>query len=156
MLFCRLCELEDSDARGKRLLLDVCDGKRLLGFVEASIEEIMAAALQRTPLPLRPPLAPRNVLRLILGLRIDTQSLPRGTQLVISCAAGRRGPNGSFVEISRAEWIRNAKVQQFVGCGDNSWWQGDFGVARFEMRSGSSDGAARLDFGMFNITQHAI
>eukprot|EP00291_Cryptomonas_curvata_P023129 CAMPEP_0172156394 /NCGR_PEP_ID=MMETSP1050-20130122/3177_1 /TAXON_ID=233186 /ORGANISM="Cryptomonas curvata, Strain CCAP979/52" /LENGTH=698 /DNA_ID=CAMNT_0012825439 /DNA_START=50 /DNA_END=2146 /DNA_ORIENTATION=+ len=142
-----LCELEDSDARGKRVLFDVCDGKRLLGFAEASIEEIMSAALQGSPLQLRPAPAPRNVLRLVLGLRIDTQALPRGTQLAISCAAGRRGPDGHFVEICRAEWTRNAKMQRFIGYGENSWWQGDVGVGRFEMLAADSDGPAELDFG---------
>jgi hypothetical protein len=148
MLF-RLCELEDSDAGGKRLLFDVCDGRSLLGFVEATVEEIMSAALQGSPLQLRPAPAPRNVLRFVIGLRIDTQGLPRGTQLAISCAAGRRGPSGHLVEVCRAEWTRNGKMQRFLGCGDNAWWQGDVGVARFEMMGADSDGPARLDFGIF-------
>ena len=147
-ILCRLCELEDSDARGKRVLFDVCDGKRLLGFAEASIEEIMSAALQGSPLQLKPAPAPRDVLRLVLGLRIDTQALPRGTQLTISCAAGRRGPNGHFIEICRAEWTRNAKMQRFIGYGENSWWQGDVGVGRFERLTADSDGPGELDFGI--------
>ena len=42
---------------------------------QATVEELLAAALQRTALPLRPPPPPPDALRLVVGLRIDTRAL---------------------------------------------------------------------------------
>ena len=92
-----------------------------------------------------------DVFRLVLGLRIDTKALPRGIQIAVSCSAGRRQADEHIVEVCRAEWVRNAKAQRFIGYGENSWWQGDCGVARLEMIGAESDGPSRLNLGANNV-----
>ena len=128
--------------------MDVRDGSRLLGYLASSVDEILDSSFKRVPLQLSPPPTPADVFRLVLALRIETRALPKGTHVVISCSVGRRQRNGHLVEICRSEWARNAKMQRFVGCGENSWWQGDSGIARFEMFGADLDGPAKINLGI--------